>query len=115
MPGRCAFRRFSMPLIAFLDPSGERVPFDQLEKNSSPDRWGMPLPFLKALTRQKRSYCDISVTDLVGPPQIRLLKSRHEYASDPLDLVWASFGTALHQMLELKSEAGAIAEERLVA
>ena len=104
-----------MPLVAFLDSLGERVPFNQLHQSYSPDRWGMPLPFLRALTRQKRSYCDISVTELVGPPQIRLLKARHDYATDPLDLVWASFGTALHQMLELRSEAGAIAEEKFVA
>jgi hypothetical protein len=75
----------------------------------------MPLPFLKALTRQKRSYSDISVTELVGPPQIRLLKARHDYAADPADLVWATFEAGLHKCLELRAEAGAIAEEKLVA
>jgi hypothetical protein len=104
-----------MPLVGFTDRYGQEVPFNRLDAAYSPDRWGMPLPFLKALTRQKRSYADISVTELVGPPQIRLLKARHEYAADPADLVWASFGSGLHQFLELRAEAGAIAEERLVA
>lgn len=104
-----------MPLVAFRDNQGRQVRFDKLDASYSPDRWGMPLPFLKALTRQRRSYSDISITELVGPPQIRLLRERHEYAADPFDLVWSAFGSGLHQFLELRAEARAIAEEKFVA
>ncbi len=104
-----------MPLVAFLDSQCNRVPFHQLEETYSPDRWAVPLPLLRALTRQKKNYADITVTELIGPPQIRALKARHDFAVNPLDLVWASFGSGLHQMLELKTQPGGIAEERLIA
>jgi hypothetical protein len=104
-----------MPAIAFLDTEGNAVPFADLETGYRPDRWGMPLPLLKALARQKRNYCDISITELVGPPQLRLLKQRHEYSLEPTDLIWASFGTGMHRMLELRAETNALAEEKLVA
>jgi hypothetical protein len=104
-----------MPSTAFLDSRGIAVPFAELEKSYTAERWQMPLPLLKALARQKRGYCDISVTELVAPPQIRVLKSRHEYAVDPFDQVWAAFGTGLHKMLESKAEAAALAEMKLLA
>ena len=104
-----------MPLVSLIDTHGQRVPFSELEATYTPDRWGVPLPLLKALARQKRPYADITVTELVASPQMRLLKQRHEYAADPADLIWRSFGTALHTMLELRSEPAAIAEQQLVA
>jgi hypothetical protein len=104
-----------MPATAFVDAHGVAVPFAELEQSYSAERWQMPLPLLKSLARQKRGYCDISVTELVGPPQVRVLRSRHEYALDPFDQVWAGFGTGLHKMLELKAEASAMTEKRLLA
>src|SRR5206468_423511 len=94
---------------------GVAVPFADLEMSYSAERWHMPLPLLKSLARQKRSYCDISVTELVGPPQIRLLRVRHEYPVDPFDQVWAGFGTGLHKMLEVKAEPSALTEKKLLA
>jgi hypothetical protein len=89
-----------MPATSFVDVHGVAVPFADLEMSYSAERWQMPLPLLKSLARQKRTYCDISVTELVGPPQIRVLRVRHEYPVDPFDQVWAGFGTGLHKMLE---------------
>ena len=104
-----------MPAIGFVDARGIQVSFEELEASYDSERWNMPLPVLKSLSRLKRSYCDISVTELVGPPQIRVLKQRHEYVLEPGDLIWATFGTGLHRMLELRSEQNALTEERLMA
>lgn len=104
-----------MPSTAFLDAHGIAVPFAELEKSYTAERWQMPLPLLKSLARQKQRYCDISVTELVSSPQSRLLRERHEYSIDPFDQVWAGFGTGLHRMLELQAERSARPEHRLLA
>jgi hypothetical protein len=104
-----------MPSTAFVDAHGIAVPFTDLEKTYTAERWQIPLPLLKSLARQRRTYCDISVTELVGPPQLRVLKARHDYALDPFDQVWSAFGTGLHKMLELKAETSALTEHRLLA
>ena len=104
-----------MPATSFVDAHGVAVPFAEIENSYTAERWQMPLPLLKSLARQRPSYCDISVTQLVAPPQIRVLKARHDYSLDPFDQVWAGFGTGLHKMLELKAEASALVEKKLLA
>lgn len=98
-------------LTGFLSPDGLMVPFDRLEAEAH--RFNMPTALLLGLARQKRKYAAITATELVGPPQIRALKSRHDYACDPADQIWAALGSGVHKMLELKAEANALTEERL--
>jgi hypothetical protein len=101
--------------MAFVDANGTAVPFGDLEKTYTADRWQMPLPLLKSLARQKQRYCDISVTELVNSPQSRLLRERHEYSVDPFDQVWSAFGKGVHRMLELNAERSARPEHQLLA
>lgn len=43
---------------------------------------------------------DISVTQLIDGPQVRLLKMKHNYEVDVAETLWALMGTALHNILE---------------
>lgn len=60
--------------------------------------------------------CDISVTRLIGPPQIRVLERRHanDLAEDASDRIWSLVGQIGHKILE-RAEAEALAETRLFA
>ncbi|MBK1733636.1 hypothetical protein [Thiococcus pfennigii] len=60
--------------------------------------------------------CDISLTRLIGPPQIRILERRHDEAieEDAADRIWALVGQIGHGILE-RAENTAIAERRLFA
>ena len=64
--------------------------------------------------------CDISVTRLIGPPQIRVLEREHaeELTEDASDRIWSLIGQIGHGILEraeVLANAGAIAERRLFA
>lgn len=58
--------------------------------------------------------CDISVTRLIGPPQIRILEQQHrdEIEEDAADRIWSLVGQIGHGILE-RAETEAITEERL--
>lgn len=60
--------------------------------------------------------CDISVSALIGPPQIRQLRVEYEdkITEDAVDRVWALLGKAVHVILERAAIQGT-AEERLFA
>lgn len=60
--------------------------------------------------------CDISVTRLIGPPQIRILERQHadELTEDASDRIWSLVGQIGHAILE-RAEADALAETRLYA
>ncbi len=59
---------------------------------------------------------DISVTTLIGPPQINVLRIKHEdeIVVDVKDRMFSVFGTAVHSMLESVWEEGDLVEKRLV-
>lgn len=59
---------------------------------------------------------DISVTRLIGPPQIRVLEKLHqeEIEEDAADRIWALFGQVVHGILE-RAETIALTEQRLFA
>lgn len=60
--------------------------------------------------------CDISVTRLIGPPQIRILEREHaaDLVEDASDRIWSLLGQIAHGILE-RAESQAIAERRLFA
>lgn len=60
--------------------------------------------------------CDISVTRLIGPPQIRVLEREHaeDLTEDASDRIWSLIGQIGHGILE-RAETAAIAERRLFA
>lgn len=47
-----------------------------------------------------RSPGDISVTQIIDAPQIRILKKMHKVDEDVSERVWALMGTAIHHILE---------------
>lgn len=61
----------------------------------------LPESYVKAVKVDKhRVYGDISVTQLIDAPQIRVLRKQHDEVVDVKDMLWALFGTALHSVLE---------------
>ena len=79
---------------------------------------GLNKPLFEAVTRWYDDYdgerFDIGVTSLIGPPQIRMLKKRHDYEVDASDMIFILFGKLGHILLERHSDEDAFHEERLV-
>ena len=82
------------------------------------NKTGLPEAIVEAIRNDPYDAgdCDISVTQLVGPPQIRRLRQLHEdkIEEDASDRIWALLGQAVHTILERAGSAG-IVEERLFA
>ncbi len=72
------------------------------------NKHGIPQPFVDAVKKSREGYLesrgdeDISVSELIGPPQIRRLRAKHniEISVDVMDLLWSLYGTAMHDILE---------------
>lgn len=63
----------------------------------------LPAPLVAAVSRMRRPEPDsISVTTLIGPPQIRMLTLGHweELVEDASDRIWATMGSLMHTLLE---------------
>lgn len=79
----------------------------------------LPEPLYRALTEDNysRGAADISVTALIGPPKIEILKEeyKHLLTADAEDRLWSVFGTAVHEIIARGSEglSNYTAEERL--
>lgn len=96
----------------FISDAGTNVPFTELEDRLSEfPNW--PIAVLRSMVRQKKTYCDYSVTELTSPPQVVQLRRRFSVFVRPSDLVWSTFGTAYHLMLETKDHKG-ITEEKML-
>jgi len=79
---------------------------------------GLPQPIVEAvrLDDYDPGDCDISVSALIGPPQIRQLRIAHEdeITEDAVERIWALLGKAVHVILERAAVDGTT-EERLFA
>jgi hypothetical protein len=79
--------------------------------------YGLPQPIVKLLESQRysRGRADISVTELINPPQITALRRahRHEMVEDVADRFWAIMGSNIHRILEEAADSEHIPEERL--
>jgi hypothetical protein len=74
----------------------------------------LPDSYYKAVTVDKhRVNGDISVTQLIDAPQIRVLKKQHDETVDVSTMLWALFGTAIHAVLE-RSEQGSVEVSQLM-
>lgn len=83
------------------------------------NKHNLPEPILWALEAREKAYskgnADISVTELINPPQIRLLTIKHEneIEIDASDLIMPLMGSALHKVLEMAPmQEGEIRERR---
>ena len=58
---------------------------------------------------------DFSVTEIISPPQIQVLRRKHyeEMEQDVSDMLWALLGSALHVVAERGQTHGHVTEERL--
>lgn len=77
---------------------------------------GLPGAIIEAIKNDDYTpgESDISVTQLINPPRIRVLKKRHsdEIVEDASNMIFALLGTAVHAILE-RSEPTALVENRL--
>ena len=78
----------------------------------------LPEPIVQAVRNDPYDAgpSDISVTKLIGPPQIRVLERQHadELTEDASDRIWSLVGQIGHKILE-RAEMEALAETRLFA
>jgi len=73
------------------------------------NKHGLPDPFYRAIVKHQEEYAashtkhsDISVTTLIGPPQIDVLKRKHDadLEEDVSDMIFAMDGHSIHKILE---------------
>lgn len=82
--------------------------------------FGLPQPLVDSVNSDEwysKGSADISVTQLIGPPQIRILSERHDHEieQDVTDRIFMLFGSAVHNILEKANTDGYISEERYYA
>jgi len=81
------------------------------------NRHGLPAPLVNAIRNDpySKGRSDISVTQLIQPPQIRALMRGKEVVEDAADCIWRLLGQAVHTILERAYPETAIVEQRLYA
>lgn len=81
------------------------------------NKLGLPAPIVRAVERDPydRGRSDFTVTQLVGPPRLRVLRKRHaaEMTEDVSDRIYSLVGQSVHTILERAAMEGALAEKRL--
>jgi len=81
------------------------------------NKFGLPQTIVNAVQRPtySKGKADISVTELISPPQLIALKRKHaeDLESDASDMVWSLFGSAVHSILEQGADDNHLLEERM--
>ncbi|MBW2036400.1 MAG: PD-(D/E)XK nuclease family protein [Deltaproteobacteria bacterium] len=80
------------------------------------NKYGIPQEVVDAILNDRYSHeGDISVTSLLLPPRIRVLRKRHwaEIEEDVSDRLYALYGQVIHGVLERSDDFEAFHEERL--
>lgn len=81
------------------------------------NRHNLPWALVRAAQRDNYSRGESrkSVTQLISPPRIDLLRERHsgEMSTDLVDKIWSMLGSAVHHLLEQGAAEGHTPEERL--
>lgn len=80
------------------------------------NRFDIPEEVVQAILADRYSHeGDISVTTLLLPPRIRILRKRHreEIEEDVADRLWSLYGQVVHGVLERSDDWEAFHEERL--
>lgn len=78
---------------------------------------GLPDPLVRAVTNDqydRGARTDFSVTQLLGPPRIRVLRKRHgaQLVEDVADHLYRLLGQSIHTILERAEIGDALTEER---
>jgi hypothetical protein len=83
------------------------------------NKYNLPQTLVNLANRDNysRGKAQISVTELIGSPKIRILKRehQHEMVTDVSDMLWSLLGRAVHSIVEEGADENHIAEERLYA
>jgi len=85
------------------------------------NKFGIPETIVRAVRKKNAEYdrgpAHRSVTQLITPPRVDLLRKRYfgEMEKDVSEEWWALFGTAVHHILESGAEDHEVVEERLYA
>lgn len=80
---------------------------------------GIPETISRAIVKQEAQYnsgnVDLSVTQLLQPPRITILRKKHfrEMTRDLVDNFWALLGSGIHHLLDLGKTDSMLTEERL--
>jgi hypothetical protein len=81
------------------------------------NRFNLPAPIVRAIANDKysRGDADFSVTQLIGPPQIRHLLATNEPIEDASDKLASLLGQAMHSIIERACEGytNLLSEKRL--
>jgi hypothetical protein len=81
------------------------------------NKFNLPETFINVITRPtySRGSSEISVTEILSPPQLVLLRRRHadDIEVDAADQVWSLFGSAVHNILQHGKDDHHVVEERL--
>jgi hypothetical protein len=81
------------------------------------NKFNLPETFVNVIKRPQysRGSSEISVTEILSPPQLVLLRRQHadDIEQDAADMVWSLFGSAVHNILEHGKDDHHIVEERL--
>ena len=81
------------------------------------NKFNLPETFLNVIARPSysRGNSEISVTEILSPPQLVLLRRRHvdDIEIDAADQVWSLFGSAVHNILQHGKDDHHVVEERL--
>lgn len=78
------------------------------------NKLGLPEALVNAIANDPytRGKSDISVTQLIDSPRIRMLHKQHEVEEDVSDRIWSLLGQSVHTILE-RAESSDIRESRL--
>lgn len=81
------------------------------------NNYNLPENLVKAVTYDSHQKANYSVTELLDPVRITLLRKRHdaEIKDDASNLIWRLFGSAIHVILERGQQAHQLTEEYLIA
>ena len=81
------------------------------------NKFNLPETFVNVIKRPQysRGNSEISVTEILSPPQLVLLRRQHQddIEQDAADMVWSLFGSAVHNILEHGKDDHHIVEQRL--
>ena len=81
------------------------------------NKFNLPETFVNCIKRPtySRGNSEISVTEILSPPQLVLLRRSHadDIEVDAADQVWSLFGSAVHNILQHGKDEHHVVEERL--
>ena len=82
------------------------------------NQFGLPQSFVRAVEADTHWDLEttgrtISVTSMIGAPQVRQLRKKHDLEIDVVDRIYAMLGTATHHIIEMSNQRGAMARKIL--